>query len=252
VGNGGSNNGGSNNANTGSSTASETCEQLPASGGVIDDGDDCFEAGGPSQYLRAIDEGNDGDSLWTGTTANASPVNFGVWNVKLAQAGDYSVDVYVVGDVATSQKAKYAITHAGVTSTVMFNQTGGNRWVNIGTWAFTAGGGQRIRANDNTGESSSLARKLVFDAVRLTRVVPQPAADCPYLEVSTSGGPLNVRRQPNTSHDPVGTLANGAVVQRLETVQGQTVSGTSEWHRITSSNVTGYVSAAFTTCRDTP
>jgi hypothetical protein len=64
--------------------------------------------------------------------------------------------------------------------------------------------------------------------------------------------PLATCRFASSNQDPVGTLANGAVVQRLETVQGQTVSGTSEWHRITSSNVTGYVSAAFTTCRDTP
>lgn len=236
----------------GVSDVDSACGQLPAEGGTVDDGDNCFDAGGPTQTLRAVDEGQSGDLLWTGATANTNPVNFAVWNLNLAEAGEYNVEVFVQGTVASSNHVKYAITHAGVTNTVMLDQSGSNRWIPIGTWAFNAGGAQRIRVNDNTGESSSLGKKVVFDAVRLTRVVSQPLPSCPYLEVTTSGGPLNVRPTPSTERSPLAALDNGAVVLRLQTVQGASVSGSRDWHRIQRGSVAGYISAAFATCRNTP
>ena len=72
---------------------------------------------------------------------------------------------------------------------------------------------ERVHLGDNTGEASSLHRKIVIDAVRLTRTddgsatnpnPPPPANACPYASVDAST--LNVRPQPNTTHAPVGTL----------------------------------------------
>ncbi|HEY4220539.1 MAG TPA: D-alanyl-D-alanine carboxypeptidase family protein [Myxococcota bacterium] len=241
------------------STPPASCDALGGSGGVIDNGDGCFSPGGPSQYLRDVEsEGNGGDLLWTGATSNASAVNFADWNINLAQAGSYTVEAYVDGDLATSQKAAYKITHNGTTDSVVVDQsTGGNRWVTLGAFDFASGGGQRVRVGDNTGEASSLGRKIVLDAIRVTPVAdqstppPPPAVnDCPY--VSVTAGTLNVRASPNTVQSPVGTLTSGLVVRVLSTVAGQSVGGDTDWHRIQTSSLTGYVSGAYTTCRASP
>lgn len=251
----GGNNGGTSGGTNGGATGG--CSALPSTGGTIDDGDACFEAGGPSQYLRAVDsEGEGGSLIWTGATDNTNAVNYANWNISLAQGGKYSVDVYLQGDLATAQSAQYLVTHGAVTDTVTIDQTGDDRWQTLGTFDFNAGGAQRVHLGDNTGEASSLHRKVVFDALRLTLVdatqPPPPQSDCPYAQVNVSGSVLNVRRSPNTSQSPVGTLDNGSVVTVLGTVAGQSVSGDTDWHHIQTSNLTGYVSGAFTTCQATP
>ena len=232
-----------------------SCDALPAGGGVVDDGDNCFEAGGPSAYLRAVSQGNDGDAIWTGATANASAANFAIWNLKLAEAGSYQLEAYVP-DLATSKQTKYSVVHKGQTSSVVVDQSGANGWVTLGTFDFAAGGSQRVRVNDNTGEAASQARKVVFDAVRLTRIdggqSPVQANPCAYVKVNTSGGTLNVRANPNTQQAAVGSVDDGVVVRSTDTVQGQNVSGHSEWHRIQTASLQGYVSGAFTVCQDGP
>ncbi len=243
----------------GGDVAADTCAPLDAGGGTIDDGDNCFEPGGPSQYLRAVNVGNDGDLLWTGTTNHASAVSFAVWHLDLAEAGQYRVEAFVQGSVATSTQTKYVVAHAGSTSSVVVDQTGADRWVDLGTFDFDAGGAQRVRVDDNTGEAGSSHKKIVFDAVRLTRIdgqsvdpSPPPADPCPYVEVTTNGGSLNVRRDPNTQQAAVGSLDDGVTVRALATVSGQSVGGNTDWHRIQTASLTGYISGAFATCRDAP
>ncbi|HEY4221841.1 MAG TPA: SH3 domain-containing protein, partial [Myxococcota bacterium] len=80
---------------------------------------------------------------------------------------------------------------------------------------------------------------------------PPPAVnDCPFASVTV--GSLNVRSTPNTTHSPVGSLTSGLVVRVLSTVSGQSVNGNSDWHRIQTSSLTGYVSGAYTTCQASP
>ena len=233
-----------------------SCDALDGAGGTVDDGDGCFEAGGPSQYLRAVDQGNDGDLLWTGATSNATAVNFAVWHLNLAERGTYQVEAFVEGAVATSTQTPYVITHGSTTTSVTVDQTGGNRWVDLGTYDFASGSGQRVKVGDNTGEAASTHKKIVLDSIRLTRIddqsVPPPANDCPYVKVSTSGGTLNVRRDPNTSHAPVGTLDDGVVVPSIATVAGQSVSGNADWHHVQTASLTGFVSGAYTVCQTSP
>jgi hypothetical protein len=52
----------------------------------------------------------------------------------------------------------------------VINQSAVNGWTEIGTFAFAAGGEQRVRLGDNTGEPVGDERRLVADAIRLTRV----------------------------------------------------------------------------------
>lgn len=230
---------------TGDSATPADCQALPSEGGVIDDGDSCFIPGGPAQYLRAVDgEGQDDDLVWTGTTDHGSAVNFAEWHVKVPARGRYVVEAYVDAALGNgSRQAGYAVVHDGRTDTIVVSQQS-TGWKNLGAFTFAATGTQKIRVGDNTGEDGGLNRKLVFDAIRLT---PQ---QCPRLEIVTDGGPLNVRRNPNTQQSPIGTVSDGDVVDRRSSVQGQTISGTTEWHQIQKGNLVGFVSGAFVRCTE--
>ena len=234
--------GGSGGGGTGGGSATPpACAALPAAGGIIDDGDGCFVAGGPTQYLRAVEgAGHDGDLLWTGTTNHSSAVSFAEWYVSVP-AGRYVVEAYVDTSAATSQLATYAVHHAGKVDRVLAAQTS-TGWKNLGPFTFAANGTQKIRVDDNTGEAGSLGRQLVFDAVRLT---PQ---ECPRLEVVTDGAPLNVRPTAGTARAAVGALPDGTIVDRRSTTSGQAVGGTTDWHQIQTASLVGWVSGAFVVC----
>ncbi|MEW5853342.1 MAG: N-acetylmuramoyl-L-alanine amidase [Myxococcota bacterium] len=83
---------------------------------------------------------------------------------------------------------------------------------------------------------------------------PPPAGDeCGQVRVNTSGGTLNIRPTASTANSPVGTLADGARVERISSTEGQSVNGNRTWHRIRRNDgVVGYVSAAYTQCIATP
>lgn len=147
------------------------CEALPAEGGVIDDGDACFEAGGPSVGMREVKTaGEGGDLLWTHTTEDAAEANYGQWNVDLTEAGHYKIEVYTAGAFAQSKQATYKVKAAGATQEFPLDQSAVDGWQTLGEVDFAAGGDQFIHLADNTGEPNANAVQLVFDAVRITRV----------------------------------------------------------------------------------
>ncbi len=75
----------------------------------------------------------------------------------------------------------------------------------------------------------------------------EPAPD-PAPEENTAGyvsnGPLNVRSGPGTGYGKVGSLSQGAAVTIVEKLDG--------WYKITSGNVTGYVSASYIALGEAP
>jgi hypothetical protein len=229
-----------------SSGAPADCEALPAAGGVIDDGDNCFVPGGPTQTLRAIDSGYDGDLIWTYATALDRTYNYAEWWLKVSEPGRYRVEVYVDANVSTSKQTAYSIRSALGESRVVVDQTTAGGFRNLGEVTLDPGQAGRVRVVDNTGEAGSQQRKIVFDAVRVTRIAD---ATCSQVRVQTDGGPLNVRPSPSTDGAPRGTLANGKVVERISSTSGQTVRGVSTWHQIRDGSLTGWVSGAYTACQ---
>jgi lysozyme len=216
---------------------------------TIDDGDACFVAGGNAVYLHDDATGFGGHLISTGTTAAARTENFAEWRTAFDSAGAYRVEVWTDPSVATSTQAAYVIEHGDRSDSVVIDQTAVDGWQTLGTFAFQAGGNQKIRLVDNTGENSNLNRTLVFDAVRLTRVAEAPPADpCAHLIVQVGGGDLNVRSTPNTQHAPIGVVADGTVLTRLATVTGSSVGGNTTWYRMRGGNLQGYVAGAFAQC----
>jgi GH25 family lysozyme M1 (1,4-beta-N-acetylmuramidase) len=149
------------------------CGVIAAAGGVIDDGDACFRGGGDPKYLRAVDgSGWDGDLMWTHTTSDASEVSSATWDLHLAEAGRYRVEVYTPAAFAQATRARYVVDHAGAIDEVAIDQTAADGWQSLGEHAFAAGGRQSIHLGDNTGEPLADNVQIVFDAIRLTRIDP--------------------------------------------------------------------------------
>jgi murein DD-endopeptidase MepM/ murein hydrolase activator NlpD len=73
--------------------------------------------------------------------------------------------------------------------------------------------------------------------------------DCPRARVDVAAGAtLNVRPDPSTANAPVGTLPNGAVVDVVAQVQGESVGGDTLWFQIATRTLSGYISSAFAAC----
>jgi GH25 family lysozyme M1 (1,4-beta-N-acetylmuramidase) len=150
----------------------EPCGALPAEGGTIDDGDPCFSAGGPAQSMRHVsDAGEGGDLVWTHTTEDAAEANYGQWNLNLSEAGRYKIEVYTAGSYAQSKQAKYVVRAGGATTDVVIDQRAADGWQTLGELDLAAGADQSIHLGDNTGELLADNVQLVFDAVKITRIV---------------------------------------------------------------------------------
>jgi len=147
------------------------CGTVGYAGSVIDDGDACFEPGGPLDYMRHVTTaGQDGDLLWTHTTEDATEANYAAWHLVFEQAGRYKVEVYTDAAYAQSKRAKYVVEAGAATQDVMIDQAAVDGWQTLGEFDFIEGGHQSIHLGDNTGELLANNVQLVFDAVRLTRV----------------------------------------------------------------------------------
>ncbi len=174
------------------------CGVIAASGGTIDDGDACFEGGGNPMFLRSVsDAGAEGDLRWTYATDAAAEGNFAQWNLYLAEAGRYSVEVYTDATYGKSKKASYRVSARGAAAVpVVIDQTAVNGWQALGEFEFAAGGNQGVHVGDNTGEPAVAKVQLAFDSVRLTRLdlpidpmVPPPNDD--GCNAGTGTGPYH-------------------------------------------------------------
>ena len=140
----------------------------PLNGFIIDNGDACFQEGGPSAYMRDVTgAGYQNNLVWTHTTDDATEANNATWNLYFAAAGSYKVEAYTSAAYAQSKQANYVVTGAS-TQNVALDQSAVDGWQTLGVFDFAQGGHQSIHLADNTGESSSGNTQLVFDGVRIT------------------------------------------------------------------------------------
>jgi len=145
---------------------------------VIDDGDACFRLLGSTQFWRRVDDaGYDGDLKWTAAFTSNSPGAFARWTLEFEQAGDYTIEAFITPEYAQSKQVGYVVTHDGQTDRIRVDQSAGDGWLELGTWAFAAGGSQSLVIEDNTGEPSMPQLRLTADAIRITRAGVDPPAD---------------------------------------------------------------------------
>lgn len=101
------------------------------------------------------------DYRWRGTVTG-SPTGEVEWRPSLPAAATYEVFVWYVQGANRSTNAPFVIDHAGGSVTVNVNQQiNGSQWFSLGSYAFNAGGGGRVRLNNSASGSVVIA-----DAVR--------------------------------------------------------------------------------------
>ena len=161
----------------------DRCAAVPADG-VIDQRSACYVAGGDPHYFRHETGGYGGTLEWTmGTTAKA-PANFAQWFIH--GAGHYHLEVNLDGGTfGTTKATPYVISHAGLTDTVMIDQTSATGFVSLGDFEFVGDGTEYILLGDNTGDAQG---KILFDAVRATSLDGPPVTGGDGNSTGTGGG----------------------------------------------------------------
>ena len=73
--------------------------------------------------------------------------------------------------------------------------------------------------------------------------------DCPRVRVTVGAGlTLNVRPDPSTVNPPIGSLADGALVDVIGEMVGESIDGEDLWYEIDNGVVQGFVLSTFVTC----
>jgi hypothetical protein len=121
--------------------------------------------------------------------------------------------------------------------------TTGDASVSVGE---ASDGGEASGGGESTGVDATSGGELTTGGDDTT--TGGPPADCPRVRVLTPGDVANVRPEPSTAMDPVGTLADGSIVDVLGVVQGEAIEGDPTWFHVQSPSVTGYVWGGLLEC----
>jgi hypothetical protein len=139
---------------------------------IVDDQSAGFARFGPSGYWWQASIGYLAHMYWTyvnGTVVS----NYARWTPNLAAGGpgSYAVYVFIPRNYATAQQAKYRVRHNGVDhySAPVNQALYYDQWVSIGSYSFSAAGGEYVELTDATGEAYSTGRRLGFDAVKFVK-----------------------------------------------------------------------------------
>lgn len=142
------------------------------------------------RYFRHVNQGHEGRSWWTATTASGDNVAAVKWTPNLPSSTEYEVLAYIPA-YAEATSAKYKVTHSGGTTTVTIDQTAYNdQWVSLGQYQFSAGQSGNVYLGDVTGASG---QKLVFDAVKWQEAdpIPAPTLVTPADNATNQTAPVN-------------------------------------------------------------
>jgi hypothetical protein len=138
----------------------DRCSDLPD---LIDNRSGCYVAGGDPRYWRHESTGYADTREWTSSTTQSAPANFARWLLRSPSPDRLHLEVHVTGGEATG--ATYTIIHAGMTDTVVVDQTQADGFVSLGEFDVEGTADEYVELGDNTGSSGE---KLVFDALRIT------------------------------------------------------------------------------------
>jgi uncharacterized protein (TIGR03382 family) len=143
----------------------DRCADIPADG-LIEQRSACYVAAGDPRYWRREATGHGDGSEWTNTTSAPAPSNFARWLLRSPAPDRLRLEVYVAGGEATA--ATYQIVHAGVTDTVVIDQSAASGFVTLGEFDVDGNGDEYVQLGDHTGTSG---QKLVVDALLVTSLV---------------------------------------------------------------------------------
>jgi MYXO-CTERM domain-containing protein len=147
------------------------CAPLPREGGVLDDGEGCTQILGPSKYWRHEEGAGYGDALfWTNAVERDEPSNWARWQIDMAEAGEYELEVYIDPDFSAYTATRYQLVHAGQTVEMEVDQSAADGWHPLGSFDFAAGAEQHLELFDNSDHDVAEEQQIAADAIRLTRL----------------------------------------------------------------------------------
>jgi hypothetical protein len=129
-----------------------------------------------SKYWYESQVGHGGHSYWTYAMATKEDC-WAEWRAKLPVTGLYEVMAFIPSVNATTQQARYQITHRRGTDTAIVDQSRYfDQWVSLGRFPFSIAPTMPgvVRLSDQTGESFTRdkagRKQIAFDAMRFVRV----------------------------------------------------------------------------------
>lgn len=128
-----------------------------------------FTWGGPaSNRYEDLGGFGNGKFYWT-FNSTVKAVNFGRWNPRISEAGNYEILAYIPGNRSTTSNARYQIHHYGYLDERSVNQGAvSNKFVSLGIYYFSGSGDEFVELYDSTGENAG-STQVAFDAVKFVR-----------------------------------------------------------------------------------
>jgi hypothetical protein len=122
-----------------------------------------------SSSWRGAATGINGHAFWTfNNTYAASLYNWARWYPTLTAPGNYEVFAYIPAGLGSTLNARYWVNHAGHYDLAARSQVFyANQWVSLGTYYFSAAGGEFVSLSDVTYECY-LCRTVTWDAVKFS------------------------------------------------------------------------------------
>lgn len=126
-----------------------------------------FSKGGSETGWHTAPNGYGGYALWTENNTYSAPYyNWGRYYPTLPGARYYEVFVWIPANVTTTRSARYWIAHGGAyNSRTLAQCLYANQWVSLGTYYFSARGGEYVTLSDVTYEPF-LSTRIVFSGVK--------------------------------------------------------------------------------------
>ncbi|MGE0791151.1 MAG: hypothetical protein AB7S26_36095 [Sandaracinaceae bacterium] len=180
------------------------CEMIAAVGGEMEETSRCVALYGPAQYWRSESVGHGGALRWTNAYRGASPSNWARWQLRLEEAGDYQVEVYIEPGFGVYDSARYMVSHAGEEHELTVDLSSASGWTSLGSFTFAAGGGQHLNVYDNSTVDVPADQHIPVDAIRLTPVTEpiDPGHSVRSLDVVETHAPIHVG-DPTLDDDPI-------------------------------------------------
>ena len=166
----------------------QPCQLIDAQGAVIDNSGLCFQKFGSPTYWREVSgQGEMGSFFWTNAFDAAEPSNWARWHLHFAEAGEYHVEVSVSAEYGRCTETPYLLKHNGQETAITHDQSRQEYWQSLGHYSFSSGGSQYLDVYDNIPGWTLEDQHIAVDAIRLTRVLPDPDPDMGGEEAGGSG-----------------------------------------------------------------
>lgn len=138
----------------------------PAGAVIVDDNSAGFVRGGASTSWRQANIGYNGHIYWTKNNDQQRPnYNWGRWYPTLA-AGRYEVFVFIPSNYASTNQARYWVSHRdGYTLRVVNQAIYSDQWVSLGTYYFRGTNADYVSLSDITYEPF-VTKMIGFDAAK--------------------------------------------------------------------------------------